>query len=294
MLDQILTTTTHITAAASATFGAVTVGWYSDLASLSNHWAYVAFFGMLGAIVGSFSGVVIDRIPRNEGLGHRSSCDSCATSVPAWRNIPIVTWVLQKGRCHECSASIPMWVWGVELLSAVGWGVGSVLTEDPLAALAFGLTVSFSVVLGGIDWKTTFIYWGPYFGFGAAAWATTLIWAGMHGTWDAVAGGAAWGFGSAIVMAGINYLYKLVRGRDGLGGGDGLLSIVVVGVLGALSGTWWVPLYGLYAGFLIGAVWGVAATRGSDSGKQAEFALGPYLMAGPFLAWLALSIGGWL
>lgn len=268
--------------------------WYDALSELAGSWGYVAFFALLGAILGSFSGVLVSRVPAGEPITHRSRCDTCNTPVAAWQNIPLMSYLIQRGRCPHCKARIPLWVWGIEVISAAGWGLGAWLTGDLLSGLAFGFVVTFAVVLGGIDWKTTYIYWGPYFSWGALAWAATIAWGAINGTWDAVLNGVVWGFGSAFALWGINWLYKLIRKRDGLGYGDGLLVLVSVGVPAALTGTWIVPLYGLYAGFVLASIWGVAATRDSGQGGAAEFALGPYLMAGPILAWAALALSGWL
>lgn len=62
---------------------------------------------VLGAALGSFFNVLIDRIPRGESVVNPPShCISCGKSLPAWQNIPILSYILQKGKCKSCGAKI--------------------------------------------------------------------------------------------------------------------------------------------------------------------------------------------
>lgn len=76
---------------------------------------------MIGACVGSFLNVVIYRVPLGLSVNEpkRSFCPHCKTQIPAWLNLPLVTWLMLKGRCKWCDASISVRYFIVELLTAV-------------------------------------------------------------------------------------------------------------------------------------------------------------------------------
>lgn len=70
---------------------------------------WVAFAALAGAVIGSFLNVVIHRLPRDESLVWPGSrCPQCATAIPAWANVPIVSWLALRGRCAACAAPIPL------------------------------------------------------------------------------------------------------------------------------------------------------------------------------------------
>lgn len=71
----------------------------------------------LGASVGSFLGVALDRLPRGESLGGRSRC-VCGRPIRARDNVPILGYLVHRGRARCCGARIPFWYFGVELLTA--------------------------------------------------------------------------------------------------------------------------------------------------------------------------------
>jgi leader peptidase (prepilin peptidase)/N-methyltransferase len=85
--------------------------------------AEIAAAALLGAIVGSFLNVVIHRLPRGESLvSPRSQCPSCGAPVRAFDNVPVVSWLVLRGRCRNCGARISPRYPAVELLTAVAFG----------------------------------------------------------------------------------------------------------------------------------------------------------------------------
>lgn len=75
--------------------------------------------GVLGALVGSFLNVVVHRLPRGESLVRpRSQCPSCEAAIAPQDNVPIVSWVVLKGRCRRCGAAISPRYPAIELLTA--------------------------------------------------------------------------------------------------------------------------------------------------------------------------------
>jgi prepilin signal peptidase PulO-like enzyme (type II secretory pathway) len=74
--------------------------------------------GAVGAALGSFAGVVADRVPRGESLGGRSHC-VCGQQIAARDNVPIVGYLARRGRARCCGARIPWWFPAMELAGAV-------------------------------------------------------------------------------------------------------------------------------------------------------------------------------
>ena len=73
-----------------------------------------------GAAIGSFLNVVIHRLPRRESISTgRSRCPGCRTEIAAYDNVPVVSWLLLRGRCRHCGARISARYPLVELLTAV-------------------------------------------------------------------------------------------------------------------------------------------------------------------------------
>ncbi|RME75639.1 MAG: prepilin peptidase [Planctomycetota bacterium] len=100
---------------------------------------------VLGAAVGSFLNVVIYRLPReDEGLSvarpRRSFCPSCRSTLRWYENIPLVSWLLQAGRCRHCREPIPLRYFGIELLTATLFTIVAykdlVLVDPPRWGLA--------------------------------------------------------------------------------------------------------------------------------------------------------------
>lgn len=88
-------------------------------------------FFFMGAGIGSFLNVVIYRLPRGISVNQprRSFCPTCKNQIPMWLNIPLVSWIMLRGKCAKCSSSISPRYLGVELLTgllfyAVFWKVG--------------------------------------------------------------------------------------------------------------------------------------------------------------------------
>ena len=68
--------------------------------------ASLAFVG--GMVTGSFVGLVADRLPRGRSIvGPRSMCDSCGAQIAAYDNVPVLSWLILRGRCRSCHGADP-------------------------------------------------------------------------------------------------------------------------------------------------------------------------------------------
>lgn len=102
------------------------------------------FVAALGAIIGSFLNVVIHRLPREESVVFPNSrCPQCSTAIRAYDNVPILSWMVLRGRCRSCSARIHWRYPAVEALTGVMFVLvflHDVIGRDgPTPALAFDL-----------------------------------------------------------------------------------------------------------------------------------------------------------
>ncbi|MEN8007898.1 MAG: prepilin peptidase [Candidatus Krumholzibacteriota bacterium] len=227
----------------------------------------------LGACFGSFSNVLIYRLPRNLNVvAGRSFCPSCEKTVAWYDNIPVFSWLFLRGRCRGCSAPIPVRYLLVELAGAAcvlasiwrfGW------TLEGLSA-SFFLIILLDIAM--IDWRHMII---PHtLTVGGMVIGLVLSLFGNPALPSALLGAA---IGAGAVLA-VSYGYKLVRGVIGMGGGD----VMLMAMVGVFLGPWGVPAV-LFGGALFGTLYAVTAGRGSLEG-------GSKLPFGTFLAAAAVVV----
>lgn len=192
-------------------------------------WLFETYIFLLGAIVGSFLNVVIARLP--EGLSvvrPRSRCPKCGGSIPWFLNIPVLSWILLRGRCATCAQPISIRYPIIELLTAVLF-LAVARRFGQSEATVLGLILSGSLIaITFIDldvWEIPDEISLPGILLGAALrpWAFDVPWYdGLLGV--LVGGGALWG-----VRAG----FFLLKKKEGLGFGDVKLIAMIGAFLGA-------------------------------------------------------------
>lgn len=246
--------------------------------------------GLLGLLVGSFLNVVIHRLPRmmdhdeanyiaelrGEPLPHpdrynlmvpRSACPHCGHTIAAWENVPVVSWLFLRGKCSSCKAPISIRYPLVEALtgalSALAmWHFGP--TVQALAAIAMIWAL---VALFMIDADTQLL---------PDQITLPLLWLGLllnlQGYFaplaDAVIGAAA----GYLVLWSVYWIFKLVRGREGMGYGD----FKLMGALGAWFGWQALPALILMSS-IVGAIIGGAMLLIQRKGSETTFPFGPYI-----------------
>ena len=134
----------------------------------------------IGACLGSFANVVVWRLPRGESVVHPGSrCPSCGHPIPWYRNLPIFTWLLQRGRCAWCHASIPAFYVFVEALCALLGLAGAALWEQGWQlgdAVGWTLFALVAVPVALIDWERfeipdPLVFWALVAGLVSRTWA---------------------------------------------------------------------------------------------------------------------------
>jgi Type II secretory pathway, prepilin signal peptidase PulO and related peptidases len=251
----------------------------------------LALVGLLGLLIGSFLNVVIHRVPRGESLvSPPSRCPACATPIRPWHNVPVVGWLILRGRCAACgeriSARYPLVEAGTAVLFVLLALRLSALGQ--LAALpAFLYFAALGVALALIDLDVRRLpdrlvlpsYPVLALLFVAAAWS--------GGAWSALLRAA---LGAAALFA--FYFTVAFIHPAGMGFGDVKLSGLVGGVLAWLS--WPTLAIGAFAGFLLGAIVGVALIAAGRAGRKTAVPFGPFMVAGALLAvFVAEPIADW-
>ena len=235
---------------------------------------------LLGAIVGSFVATLVVRWPEGRSvLFGRSACDGCGRTLAARDLVPLLSALASRGRCRTCGARINPVHWQVEFACAlVGLSAGLVAV-DPLQAVAGAVFGWFLVALAALDWRA---FWLP--DRLTALLALAGVAAGVAGLApdlpDRLIGGAA-GFASLWLIA---RGYRLLRSRDGMGGGDPKLF----GAIGLWLGWRLLPNVLLLA-VLLGL--GIVLFRwltGRPVARDDALPLGTLLAAAAYPAWLAM------
>jgi leader peptidase (prepilin peptidase) / N-methyltransferase len=252
------------------------------------------FAGVFGAVVGSFLNVVVYRVPRGLSVVRpASACPNCGHAIRGVDNIPILSWLLLRGRCRDCAAPISARYPLVEAATALAFVPvairfpvspvdGLLLALSSLAVLIGYLWLAgASVALTLIDLETRKLpnrIVAPAFGvLGGLLVVAALLSGDFAPLWSAV-------IGSGAMFAG--YLLLALLSRGGMGMGD----VKLAAVLGLALGWLGFPtlVVGALAAFLLGGVFSLVllATRRARRGAGIPF--GPWMIAG---AWLGVFWG---
>lgn len=251
--------------------------------------ALLAVFSfLLGCVFASFGGVVIDRVPKGGSIvSPPSRCDSCGHKLKWYENIPLLSFLLQKGKCRECGEPIGAFFFVYELIGGVGFALiflrFGVSVETPLAFAIFWLLA----VMAGIDYREHNVYDGMQVaylilsaGFAAYRWL-------VKG--DSVFGfliGGAVGFFSFLLIKGAG---RVATKRECLGMGD----VIFMGISGVLLG-WKSLLFAVLIASVGGAVTELLLIKLRKRERDAELAFVPYLALGVLVALLyGEGVIGW-
>lgn len=236
--------------------------------------SFSAFAFIFGAVVGSFLNVCICRLPADESVvSPPSHCPHCQYRIRWFDNIPIVSYVLLKGRCRGCQARISLQYPLVELLN--GLLCLALFTRFGLT-LAFGVLFLFCsalVVITFIDLEHQIIpdeisLPGIVVGF-----LLSFVISG-HGWLNSLLG-ILLGGGSLLLVA---YTYQRLTGKEGMGGGD----IKLLAMMGAFLGWKSIPFI-IFASSLVGSFVGITLMLVQKKDSKLAIPFGPYLAFGALL-----------
>ena len=252
---------------------------------------------VLGLMVGSFLNVVIHRLPKMMELGWRqqcaelrgeepaavpaynlivprSACPHCNHAIGALENIPVLSYLLLRGKCKGCGAAISPRYPVVEAISGVlctyaAWRFGF----GPGAAGAL-LLIWALLALTAIDFDTQLL---------PDDITLPLLWAGLlfnlFGVFTNLQSAMLGAMSGYLVLWGVYWLFKLATGKEGMGYGD----FKLLAAMGAWLGWQMLPLIILLSS-LVGALVGITLIVALKHGRNIPIPFGPYLAGGGLIA----------
>ena len=271
----------------------------AHLAALALPAVFIPACALLGLMVGSFLNVVVHRLPimmerdwqcqcaemsgdappESEPFSlvrPRSRCPACGHQIGALENIPVISWLLLRGKCSACGAPISVRYPLVEALTAV---LSALVAAHfgPSWACAGALTMVWSLIaLTFIDADTQLL---------PDSITLPLLWLGLlfnlSGTFVGLSAAVVGAMAGYLSLWSVYWLFKLLTGKEGMGYGD----FKLLAALGAWLGWQMLPLVILLSS-LVGAVVGVALIILAKRGRQVPIPFGPYLAAAGIIALL--------
>jgi leader peptidase (prepilin peptidase) / N-methyltransferase len=254
---------------------------------------------VLGLLIGSFLNVVIYRIPKmmqresdnyvanelGKELPHtdsfnlmvpRSRCSHCGHQITALENIPVISWLVLRGKCSACKAPISARYPAIELLTGLLSGVMVWTFGSGWMGLATLVFLWLLVAMTFIDYDTQLLPDDLTY---------PLLWLGLllnlNGTFvplqDAVIGAAA----GYLALWSVYWLFKLATGKEGMGYGD----FKLLAALGAWLGWKMLPTIILLSS-VVGAIVGISLIVFARRGRDKPIPFGPYLAAAGLIALL--------
>lgn len=234
----------------------------------------VAPAALVGLLIGSFLNVVAWRLPRGESLvSPGSHCPGCDAPVKPYDNVPVVSWLLLRGKCRGCGERISARYPVVEAATAALYAA-VVLAFDETVDVVLGLAlVTFLVPLTLIDLQHRLLPNKLVLPAGVVAIAASLALDPAGTPERLIAGAAAFGF----------FFLAAAAKPGGMGMGDVKLAGVLGLYLGASVAV--AVFVALIAGVLVGAI--VMARVGAAEGRKTAVPFGPFLALGAVVAMFA-------
>ncbi len=237
-----------------------------------------ALAGVLGLAIGSFLNVVVWRVPRGESVvSPPSACPSCETPIRPRDNVPVAGWVLLKGRCRDCDVRISPRYPIVEATTGVLFAVMALrFGFDPvLPAYLYLAAVGLALAMIDLDCKRLpDALTLPSYPVVAVLLGIAALAGSDSGDWlRALLGGAAM---YAVYFA-LCFAYPA-----GMGFGD----VKLAGVLGMYTAWigWGAWAVGLFLGFLLGGLFGIALIVAKRGGRKTAVPFGPFMLLGVLIA----------
>lgn len=245
-----------------------------------------ALAALLGLAIGSFLNVVIWRLPRGESLSHPpSACPKCGHAIRRRDNIPVLSWLILRGRCRDCgepiSARYPLVEFGTALLfvAVVLWAALQPAGLWLVPAYLYFAAVSVALALIDLDTRTLpnrivvpSLIVAPVL-LAVASLGTGDWWALL---WAVVGGAALFAFYFILVL-----IYP-----KGMGFGDVKLA-APVGLYLAYLG-WGSLIVGAFAAFLLGGLFSIILLAVGKATRKTGIPFGPWMLLG---AWVGVAFG---
>lgn len=241
----------------------------------------VVLCSILGLAVGSFLNVVVWRVPRGESIiSPPSACPGCGRAIRARDNVPVLSWLILRGRCRDCSMSISARYPLVELLTAVVFGIMAWTFSESWALPAYLVFGAIAVALAFIDLDTHTLPNAIVLPAYPVIGGLLVVGSALEGDWWAlvragIAGVVLWTF----------YFVLAIAWPGGMGFGDVKLAGVVGLVLGWCG--WGSVVVGGFGAFLLGGVAAGVLMASGRVGRKDGVPFGPWLLLGALIGIVA-------
>jgi leader peptidase (prepilin peptidase)/N-methyltransferase len=228
---------------------------------------------LFGLFIGSFLNVCIYRIARDESVVWPSShCPQCGTPIKPWDNIPVISYLILKGRCRNCSGPISVRYPVVELLSGL-LAVSLLYRFGPTVVfLIYYLWACVLLIITFIDLDIQIIPDRLSLG-GIVAGLLVVYW--LPVTYKDAVGGLV--LGGGLLLA-IIYGYYFITKKEGMGGGD----VKLIAMIGVFTG-WHGVLFTVFASSLMGTIVGIPYGLIKKGTLKAAIPFGPFLALGALI-----------
>jgi len=240
--------------------------------------ALIVVCAIFGLVIGSFLNVVIYRVPRNESIvSPRSSCPHCGTPIRERDNIPVISWVLLRGRCHKCAAPISVRYPLVELSCGALWAGTAARFGVHWELPAFLALFAGLLALSCIDFELQLLPKKIVYPLLVVVTALLVLASALDAAWHQLLVGALCAIGWFVLF----FVLNLASPRI-LGFGDVRLAPVLGISLGWLGVGY--ALLGFFLANLVGAVLGLVLIGLGRMKRNDRIPYGVFLSAGCALA----------
>jgi leader peptidase (prepilin peptidase)/N-methyltransferase len=237
----------------------------------------VVLIFILGLIVGSFSNVCIYRIPKNESIIYPAShCPKCHSNIKPVDNIPLLSYILLKGRCRNCKSKISIQYPIVEFLTGVIYLIIYLIYGLSIQSLIYIILSSALMIIAFIDLSKQIVpdvislpgivigfiisFFVPYISFINSALGVVI--------------------GGGIILI-IGLAGSVIFKKEAMGGGDVKLAAMIGAFLG-----WRYIIISLFLGFFLGALAGIILILSKIKSREDVVPFGPFIVLGSFITLL--------
>jgi len=237
----------------------------------------VVLIFILGLIVGSFSNVCIYRIPRNESIIYPAShCPKCSSPIKPVDNIPLLSFILLKGRCRHCGSRISIRYPIVEFLTGLIYLIIYLIYGLSVQTLIYIILSSALIIIAFIDLNEEIVpdvisLPGIVIGFIISFFVPYISFI------DSALGIAVGGGLILIIGLGGSVIFK----KEAMGGGDVKLAAMIGAFLG-----WRYVIISLFLGFFVGALAGIFLILSKIKSREDAIPFGPFIVLGSFITLL--------
>jgi len=232
---------------------------------------------ILGLILGSFSNVCIYRIPRNESIIYPAShCPKCGSHIKPVDNIPLLSFILLKGRCRNCKNKISIQYPTVEVLTGLIYLIIYLIYGLSIQSLIYIILSSALIIIAFIDLNEEIVpdvisLPGIVIGFILSFFVSYISFINS-------ALGVAVGGGIILI---IGLAGSVIFKKEAMGGGDVKLAAMIGAFLG-----WRYIVISLFLGFFLGALAGIILIMSKIKSREDTVPFGPFIVLGSFITLL--------